>query len=279
MACSCSQALRYANRQFLSFPFDWVAPDTHDRRHLVHDLPARARYVVDGFRDWLRFEDLRFVAPHETNGKDIYLNVRTGLIFNHDFPAGRPLRETFPEVAGKYRRRIDRLIGLIRRSRNVLLVRIERPDLPDVTPEDDCIRARQILADGFPGTSFSLLQLVCNSSILPSNHRQERINEKIIRIGFDYRSRVPGSASYQPDLRLLADVLADLFSVRDYRTREEIRSHKAVLLRERLARSGSATLLQHRWKKLKKSIVRRIPWLSRPGSEKIAQTVPEPPQP
>ena len=259
MACSCSQALRRANLQLLSFPFDWVAPDTRDRRHLVRDLPARAHAVVRAFEDWLRIEDLGFVRPHETNGKDIYLNARTGLVFNHDFPTGRPLSETFPEVAGKYRRRSARLIELIRRSRNVLLVRIERPDLPGVTPVADCVEARQILADGFPGVNFSLLQLVCDPSRPSPNRRETALGEDIVQISFDYRSRDPSAAAYQPDLKLLAETLADRFSVADYRTREEIRGHKEALLRKKLAEAGCNTLLQFRWKRLKASIRKRLP--------------------
>ena len=258
MACSCSQALRRANLQLLSFPFDWVAPDTRDRRHLVRDMPARAHAVVGAFADWLRIEDLRFVRPHETNGKDIYLNARTGLVFNHDFPAGCPLTEAFPEVARKYRRRSARLVELIRRSRNVLLVRIERPDLPGVTPAADCMEARQILADGFPGVSFSLLQLVCDPSRPPSNRREMAFGEDSVQFSFDYRSKNPSAAAYQPDLEILAEALADRFSVAEYRTREEIRRHKEKLLREKLAKAGCDTLLQLRWKKLKASIRKRL---------------------
>lgn len=259
MACSCSQALRRANLQFLSFPFDWVAPDTRDRRHLERDLPNRAHSIVNAFGDWLRIEDLRFVRPHETNGKDIYLNARTGLVFNHDFPAGRPLAETFPEVAGKYRRRSIRLIELIRRSRKVLLVRIERPDLPGVTPAADCVEARQILTAGFPGIRFDLLQLVCDPSRPRSDRNETTPAEGIVRIGFDYRSEDPSAAAYQPDLEVLAKTLADRFSVADYRTREEIRSHREAILRTKLAEAGCDTVFQLRLKRLKRSILKRLP--------------------
>lgn len=262
MACSCSQALRRANLQLLAFPFDWVAPDTRNRRHLVRDMPTRAHAIVGAFADWLRIEDLRFVRPHETNGKDIYLNARTGLVFNHDFPTERPLTETFPEVAGKYRRRSARLIELIRRSRNVLLVRIERPDLPGGTPAADCVEARQILADGFPGVNFSLLQFVCDPSCPPPSRREMAFGDDILQISFDYRSTDPSAATYQPDLEILTEALADRFSVTDYRTREEIRRHKEALLRKKLAEAGCDTLLQLRWKKLKNSIRKRISWAS-----------------
>lgn len=261
MACSCSQALRRAERQMLSFPFDWVAPDTRDRRHLVRDLPARAQAIVGDFGNWLRLDDLRFVRSHETNGKDVYLNVRTGLVFNHDFPGGRPLSETFPAVAEKYRRRTDRLVGLIRRARRVLLVRVERPDLPGATPADDCREAREILANGFPGVSFDLLQLVCDPSCPPAERRVETIERGLVRISFDYRSREAGHAAFQPDLQLLADVLADAFSVAEYRTRDEIRRHRDSLLRDRLAKAGCSSMLQLRWKKLKTSIRKRLPYL------------------
>lgn len=225
-ACSCSQTLRAAGLQHLSFPFDWVAPDISDSKGYRHEILRRADQLARDFPDWLRLEDFRFIRTCEETGKDIHLNTRLGLTFPHDFPARLPAADAFPGIMTKYRRRIDRLLVLFSRSRRVLLVRIDRPDLPITTDPADFMKVRSVLEAKFPLSRIDLLLLSPDGDRKFENRAEERLGEGFTRISFDYKSRIPGSEAYQPDIRCLAQLLKARISVRDYRTREERRRHR-----------------------------------------------------
>ena len=282
VACSCTQSLRRAGLQLLSFPLDWVGPNARCTAY-DEDLLRRAGHICDDFAHWIELGDFRTRGPnngdHQENGMlDLY-NDRLELQFIHDFPRTLPFEQSFPAVLEKYRRRIARFTGLLQTSRRVLVVHLERPDMPFVTPLADFKTARERLSAKYPGARFDFALLYRTTGIPFAQRKVEHPEPWMTTITFDCKSPDPKAKGHEPDIRALSKALADIAVVRDYRTREEIRRHKAVLLRKRLARSGSDTLLQHRWKKLKKSILKRIPRIFRPGSEKIAQAVPEPPQP
>lgn len=247
-ACSCSQALRKAELQHLSFPFDWIGP-TYGQPGWDDDVRRRTDLICSEFENWLRPEDFSFHGRH-TNGKDKYFNDRLGLIFLHDFPAGQPLAETFPAVAEKYAHRCARLIKLIRRSKNVLLVRVERPDLDYRTPLDDCRYARRALAARFAPTHFDFVLLQEDASLDRGVCREEVIEDGLLRLSLDYRRQCPDADVTQPDHGITSAALCERFAVRDYRTRAERAAYARAQKMKRYARYGATNALQYRWRKL-----------------------------
>lgn len=247
-ACSCSQAIRRAGLQLLSFPFDWIGP-TYGQPGWDDDLRRRTDLLCSEFKDWLRPEDFSFHGPH-TNGKDKYFNNRLGLIFLHDVPAGAPFRDYFPTLVEKYRRRCARLLELIRRSKRILIVRVERPDLSYRTSIDDCRYARKRLEEHFAPARFDVVLLQSVASLRRGESREEPIEDGILRISLDYRNLAPGADAMQPDHDLTSGALRERFEVREYRTGKEIAAWKAKRRAKRYARYGATNFLQYRWRKL-----------------------------
>lgn len=115
--CACSMYLKKHNLRVVSGPLDWLT-----------SVPAHMRFnlILNDFENFMNIEDFEFVEknPNIVNDDacDYYKNKRTGLYFYHDFPAGVPLHNSYPTVAEKYARRINRFYSNIRTHENVLLV-------------------------------------------------------------------------------------------------------------------------------------------------------------
>lgn len=240
VACSCTETLRAARLQFLSFPFDWISPKTESPADYEHELRARADFLADGFADWLRKEDLRFMHRYETGRTDVYFNRRLRQVFNHDFPAGSDFDAQFPAVAAKYDRRARRLMGILRAAKRVLLVRIDRPEMTVPTSSDDCLYALDVLARAFPRTHFDFF-LLSNSPGIPPERRQEtRVAENFTRVSFDYTIRGEGAKPFLVDLHVTSRLLAERFAVADYRTLRERLARRLLRLKRTVARKAAA---------------------------------------
>ena len=247
-ACSCSQTLRRAGLQLLSFPFDWIGP-AHKLPGWDGDVRHRTDLLVSGFRDWLHEEDLEYKGDH-TNGKAKYRSERLQLIFIHDFPIGVPLSESFPGVAAKYARRIERLLSLIRRSKRILVARLDRPDLDYRTPIEECRYAVETLSKAFAPAKFDFLLIQQDAGIPFGSQKLETVEPGLFRLRFDYRDTRPGAEPAFPRLDLTSAAVEPLFSVREYRTKEEISAHRLAEKRKRWARYGASNAWQYRWRKL-----------------------------
>lgn len=242
-ACSCSESLRAAKLQLLSFPYDWITLDLRDGTDYSHELPDRVRELADGFRDWFSPDEFVFHRRDEGTGKDIYISRRLRHVFNHDFPADVPFSESFPAVREKYRRRIRRLLELIRSARRVLVVRVDRPDLPVATDVADCQAAVRTLEEKFAPAKFDFLQLSCVAG--QEELREETFDGSVTRWTFDYRDRRPGVGSWRVDVPLLGERLRARFAVRDYRTRAERRAFAAARRKRRYAQLGARNYLEY----------------------------------
>ena len=257
--CSCTQSLRRAGLQALSFPYDWVAPV--EEADLRKDMRTRAETICNGFDDWFEEKDFTFHGAN-TNGKDKYYNEKLHLIFVHDFPQGVPLTQSFPAVWSKYRRRIDRLLDLIAQSKRVLVVRLDRHDLPYRTSAEDCTYVRNILNARYPGTVFDVLLIQPDPGIPIEERKIEHPAEGVIRLSLDYReSKAPAdvpqatgadliTAPVPPDFSRIVRALQEMFSVREYRTPEEIAANRERQLRKRWTKIGARSSLEYRWKKI-----------------------------
>lgn len=248
-ACSCSQTLRMAGLQYLSFPFDWILPD-YNQPKWHDDIRRRAEILCANCEGWFERADFTYRGPH-TNGMGRYFNERSGFFFLHDFPLNVSFEESFPSVAAKYARRCSRLLELIRASRNVLLMRLDRPDIRTNTPVDDCRQAREMLASHFgPRTKFDFVLMQEDESLDRGVCRAEEIEDGFLRLSLDYRNTEPGVNVMQPDFRITSTALHDRFKVRDYRTRDERSAWARKQKMRRYAKYGATNFLQYRWRKI-----------------------------
>ena len=114
--CACSSALRNANLQFSSFPFDWVACSTFDRR---------IRFLMEDFHGWIALEHLKKTVNSQFGVDALYENCETGMLFVHDFVKNRDFAEQVTKVQAKYARRSARLLQMIAAARRVLVVWVD----------------------------------------------------------------------------------------------------------------------------------------------------------
>lgn len=258
VACSCTQTLRKAGLQFLSFPFDWIGPNSACEAY-TQDLVRRTDILCSGLLSRLDPADFKFRGGPLSNGMADYFNERLELQFIHDFPWGVPFNEAFPKIKAKYAHRVARLIEIISGAKKVLVFKMERPDTHDRPPVEQFRRARNRLQERFPGVRFEFLSLRQQDDIPFATRKVECIEGFLTTVTFDYRSRDPEAESYQPDMDLTAKAVRALVTVRDYRTREEKQKHRDARLARKLENSGCSSLLQFRLKRLRASILRRLP--------------------
>ncbi len=221
-ACSCSQALRAAGLQLLSFPFDWLIVE---KGAAGSGLGVYSQAIENDFADWFLKDDFVEVGPSD-RGHVVWRNTRTHVEFRHDFDAGVELSENLQAVESKYRRRIRRMYDLIANSQKVLLVRLDAPagDMPKTTV-DECRCQLEVFRKRFPQVSFNLL-LFSQDAQIPFDAREfTDCGDSISRIRFDYQNHDPRMGSFHPDFNLVKQVLTSRFCVRDYRTDTERETH------------------------------------------------------
>lgn len=203
-ACSCTQALRRARLQRASYPLDWVAGSNFLGR--VRLLSAR----FDGFLDKNDLQD-----TGRNNGSDshlchIYYNTRTSIGFNHDFPEGQSLQESYPAVRQKYDRRIARLLDNIRAAETLLIVYVETPCCQDKTSDTDILLGYKILQENFPGKNLGLLYCASDLTLRPREFSQTQLSSAVTKITANYQDKIPGL----PDNAVNNPFLAHLLAVR-----------------------------------------------------------------
>ena len=258
-ACSCTESLREAHLQFLSFPWDWIDVS----QCLIPDLQLRTDSICDGtFHDWFRIDDLELYNEPEWLSKSIYKSKSTGLNYNHDFPKGIPLRESFPDVKAKYERRFARLLDLIRRSKHILLVRIDPPSEAYHTEIEDCRAARRRFAERFPHAKFDLVLLSYDRGRAFADRLDEQPEEGLRHISFDYKDYTPGRPGYAVDLKQTAAALREIAAVRDYRTNAETKAFRVKTRKEKMRKVGAETRWQYFLARHRKGFLRLAGTLS-----------------
>lgn len=210
-ACPCTECLRDAGLQYASFPFDWLIGSTLERR---------VRFITEGHGDWLPKDSLEHVFTAVAVRTDAYRDNRTGIIFNHDFPAGVPLEESYPKVLAKYNRRFDRLLGLLNSARRVLVVYLGAPT--GYAPTDEEMRdARALLQRRFPGKDLDLLVFRMTDNAEP---RTQSPFEGVQVVAFNYQvwSDLAGANLVDKD-KIIGWLRESRIRCRDYRTADERR--------------------------------------------------------
>lgn len=258
-ACSCTQTLRKAGLQLLSFPCDWCGPE--DRyatgEPVLHDLCIRAKQLCTSFAGCFDPEDFKSCGVDPRNRFLVYRNVKTGCLFNHDIPNGSDFSAAFAEMTAKYRRRTARILKILSTAKDVLIVRLDRPDQLTPTPLDDCRQARAILSERFPGVRFDLILFSFEKGRRFEDRLDEAIENGLRRVTFDYKDPDPDSPPFQPALALTAAVLRESYQVAEYRTREEIAAGNRRERLKRYAKFGATTYLGYRLARIKCALLGR----------------------
>lgn len=196
-ACSCTQTLRDNRLQYFSYPFDWLYGS---------NFLGRVNILLEDFQFWLNKEDLEYAGKREFPLPcNIYKNLKTGIVFNHDFPLNISLDESFYEVKEKYSRRIARLLNQINTSKSVLFVYIERPDVREEVLQKDLIKAYELLQNKYPNTDINILYLFSTREVDFPNRKVVKVSDNIFRVSFDYCANLDGHA-YVADNELLKNL-------------------------------------------------------------------------
>lgn len=215
-ACAASIALRAANLQFTSTPFDWIGGGT---------VLGRARLLADGFKDWMRIEDMELTdVISATFNSSIYRNRVTGLVYSHDFPAACYLEDELPGIVAKYDRRIRRLFEEVSRAKKVLVVYNEIPYRP-VASDADIVEARRVLQARFPESCVDLLYFAQDPDCV--DREPAALDEHVTKVLLDYHSIEHGYVSVAALYHKMVQFLRSRYEVPDPRTPEQIARFKA----------------------------------------------------
>ena len=229
--CVCSLALRNANLQFSSFPFDWVAGSTFDRR---------IRFLTEDFRGWITPEFLVNTVNPQFGVEVLYENRDTGMLFVHDFKKNRDFAEQVAEVQAKYARRSERLLQKIAAARRVLVVWVDILD--ERIGLDAARRGLEALRRKWPNVAFDFLVFKDTPGVgIDEAQVEETENVRIVRM--DYHD--PREQEWVPDHRVLTQWLKREYTATDYRTDEDKRTFKRHLADHEYARYAAAGWLDH----------------------------------
>ena len=199
-SCPCSEQVRNAGLQHLSFPGDWTGGPGFAER--IEDL-------ADGFTR-LMSSPGDLVADGEVLDDGRHLNLvdaGTGYHYAHDFPVGRSVEESFREVRAKYVRRTERLMSLLGMSRRVLLVWMGESRHRAHVSDGEIASARKLLAARWPGVVFDFLVLEYRPGVSPRD-MERSVGPGLERYAFDYLLHEPGAPVWKFDDALLQPLLS-----------------------------------------------------------------------
>lgn len=258
-SCGASTALRAAGLQQASYPLDWIGSP---------GIVASARMIAANFSGWFEKDDLRlYDIRRGALNKHVYLNVRTGFGFPHDFSSFVGFDEAYPEIRARYDRRIARFLEVTGRAKRLLAVYVEFP-VKGCSAESELEEARRILSARFPGAEVDVLYF----------HEGVGCREPIVRkpipgittVEVDYREMERGQIMHTVDHSRIAEYLAANVEVADTRTPEERAGYaerKAARRSVRWGKGGFLDRLLNRmayrvYRKLEKRLVARglVPW-------------------
>lgn len=177
----------YLKRHFLrraSGPFDWIGESPAG-------LLKSAELIATDFRDFMLRDNLVLLdhpaGEHDDMKNDYYRDEGTGILTYHDFPFGKSLDETYPQVRAKYDRRIARFYELARAGATLLIFQTHTTKPTD----DEMKRALAMLREKL-GQKVDLL-------VLQNDAEREELDFEEIESGL-YSVRGP---FHRPDIHWL----------------------------------------------------------------------------
>lgn len=172
-ACFVPDALKHLKVRKFSGPFDWMYGS---------NVETRLKCVYDEFNNYFDYKDFEYLEVNKDNGKAIYKNKKTGIVYNHDFEQG-DFNKTFPPVAEKYKRRTKRMIDHLLTDNRVLLVFAEFMNIGNV---DEIIKTIDDLNYKYPA-EIDFLYINNNKNIkLGDFTAPRRISKNVIYSEYYY---------------------------------------------------------------------------------------------
>lgn len=163
-ACFIASSLKRAGLRRFSGPFDWVADAPFEKRMELLRL---------GFPGFFNKEDLEPLGQKVSYAADssvphaVYYNVRTGLRHPHDFPFHGDFNRAYIALREKYERRCQRLVHMLRTSRNVLMVYGETDKAVMSLEKKEVLSLLSRLQASYPESNLDLLYLKRDNSKAP----------------------------------------------------------------------------------------------------------------
>ena len=254
-SCGVTQALREANLQFASFPFDWTATPS---------FPKAARMVATDFAHWMDRADLELVdVRHSGINKRIYANRRTGFAFVHDFSLFMEPDVAYEAESVKYARRIERFRKALAMAKRVLAVCVEWPILEPLRAET-LAETKRIFETRYVNAAFDLLYFHAVDGATEA--RVESDGGGVTVVGCEYRKYLPGGVLYHEiDNSQIAAYLKAHYAVPDPRSEEERAKYEAEWKRQDAARWHGRNLFDtfvnraafRQYRKLEKFLARK----------------------
>ena len=197
-ACSCTQALRSSNLQYASYPLDWL---------FGSDFNGRIDIIASNFYEFIEQQDLTYSYSERSMSCDAYYNNKNQITFNHDFPKGIPLEESYPMVAEKYQRRINRLLDNIKNATSVLIVYIETPNNENHTSDKNIICGWEKFKEKYLNKKIDLLYFINDTTLPPKSVKRENITQNVTKVIANYKDQSPNAVPYAVDNNVLKSVL------------------------------------------------------------------------
>ena len=172
-ACFVPETMKKLKLRDFSGPFDWV---------FGSDVITRLKFIKNKFKNYFNFEDFEYVGLNPDNGKAVYKNKRSGIVYNHDFPTG-DFADVFPAVAEKYERRINRMIYHLQNDNHVLLVFFE---LNNIGNKEQIIKIMDEINKKYKAR-IDLLYVNHNPNIKLGKHKRiKRISDYVMYSEYHY---------------------------------------------------------------------------------------------
>ena len=250
-ACACSQSMRLAGLQLLSQPWDWI---TYELQPQGPDLLLRVGVIGSGFKGWFEEEDIEFVKKNPASGKDLYKNRRNQIIYAHDFPPDVPMHESYPAIRAKYDRRVKRFQRLLAEAKSdILAVYMDAPTYPTADVET-CREAQKRLQALYPNVKVDFLMFSLETGRKFEDRVVEDLGGGFTRVAFDFRDRRPGKPDHAVLLPACASIMREIASVRDYRTRAEIKEMNRRTRRVKMQEAGAKSEWEYFWMRRRREL-------------------------
>lgn len=172
-ACFVPENMKKLKLRDFSGPFDWM--------YGSHAL-TRLKFIENEFKNYFNFDDFEYIGENPDNGKSIYKNNRSGIVYNHDFSRGDFI-DVFEPVAAKYKRRTERLLSHLQNDKKVLLVFFE---LNDTGNKQQIVKVMDNINDKYHA-HIDLLYVNHNPNIKPGHRtRVKRISNYVLYAEYHY---------------------------------------------------------------------------------------------
>lgn len=235
--CGCTQALRRAQMQYASYPFDWIGSP---------GVLQSAKMLANDFQGWLDKPAMKLVDVRRGSGtiNRAYVNRNTGFVFAHDFHHDFDLEDGFDVVCQKYQRRVSRLISQLAMSNKVLAVYVEHP-VRNPSPESVIKEAYDVISAKFPQVRFDLLYFYHDDGA-PINLTGNHLTANIVSVPCRIKQLEYGLVSHTIDKDPIVRYLCQHVHVDDYRSDADKKQFGEHMKSVERSRYGEGCLLT-RW--------------------------------